>query len=477
MKIIYSILFCLLLVSSAVADGLPDLGDVSQAVLSPQVERRIGEETMRDILASGEIVDDIEVMDYLQALGYRLATNGPDNQQRFSFFGIKDSSINAFALPGGFIGMHTGLIITAQSESELASVLAHEIGHVVQHHMARMIAQQSRDMIPSLAALALAILASRASPELGSAGMAAVQAGGIQRQLDYTREHEREADRVGLQILNQAGFDTSAMPTFFEHMMKGTRFADSSAPSFLRTHPLTTERIAEVRNRVEKLPYRQVRDSPEFQYVRAKLRADQDDVQLAIAQFEDSLRQKRYASEAAQHYGLATALERAREYERARTELDWLYRNAQRHPMIETLAAKLEADTEHPLQALEKFREALTIFPNHRGLIYGCADLLLALGRVEEALKLVANKSQLFPDDAYLYELQAQAYTRQGKELLRHRAQGEAYYRQYDLASAVEQMELAQKSKDGDFYQQSIVEARLNQWRKQMGDPKDPKKK
>src|ERR1017187_9992201 len=114
MKIIYLILFCLLLVPSAVADGLPELGDVSQAILSPQEERRIGEETMRDILASGEMVDDIEVTDYLQTLGYRLATNGPDNQQRFNFFVIQDNSINAFALPGGFIGVHTGLIVTAQ---------------------------------------------------------------------------------------------------------------------------------------------------------------------------------------------------------------------------------------------------------------------------------------------------------------------------------------------------------------------------
>jgi len=471
-RTIYLILLCLLSAPLALADGLPDLGDAAQVALPPQEERRIGEEIMRDIRASGEMVSDVEVTDYVQALGDRLATNGPDNRQRFGFFVIQDNSINAFALPGGFIGVHTGLILTTQNESELASVLGHEIGHVVQHHMARMLAQQQRDMIPSLAALALAILAARANPQMGQAGITAVQAGGIQRQLDYTRENEREADRIGLQILNQAGFDTRAMPTFFEQLMKGSRFTDGAAPSFLRTHPLTTERIADVRNRVEQLPYHPVPDSLEFQLVRAKLRASQGDVQHAIAQFEDSLHEKRYTNEAAQRYGLAVALVRAREYARARAELAWLQGNSPRHPMVETLAANLDAATGQPQLALEKFRNGLALFPEHRGLIYGCAEILLTWGHADEALKLAAEKSLLFPDDPYLYELQAQAYTQLGKQLLRHQAQGEAYYRQYDVASAVEQMELAQKSNDGDFYQQSIVEARLKTLRQQLGDPK-----
>ncbi len=473
-KIIYLSLL-LLFVPAALADGLPDLGEVAQTVMTPQDEQRIGEEILRDVAASGEIVNDIEVVDYLQALGYRLAANSPDNRQRFTFFVVRDNSINAFALPGGVIGVHTGLILSASSESELASVLAHEIGHVVQRHLARMVALQQQDAWKSFAAMAFALLAARSNPQLAGASMQAAQAGAIQKQLDFTREHEREADRVGLQILDQAGFDTRAMPAFFEQLLKGTRFYEGGAPSFLRTHPLTTERIADVRNRVEQLPYHQVTDSPEFSYVRAKLRAMEGSPQQAIAWFQDVLREKKFNSEAAQHYGLAMAYTRANNLEQARREVRWLREHAPRHAMVETLSAHLEFAMGNPREAESQFRRALADFPDHRGLIYGYAEALLASGQPDAALKLLGDKQRIFPDDAHLYELQSQAYTQQGKNLLRHQAQGEAYFHSYNLASAIEQMELALKSGDGDFYQLSIVEARLKQLRQMMGDPKDKK--
>ncbi len=462
----------LLLAPLALAEGLPDLGDYAQTVLTPQDERRIGEEVMRDIRGSGALVSDVDVADYLASVGYRLAANSSDNRQTFTFFVIQDPTINAFALPGGFIGVHTGLIQNARSESELASVVAHEIGHVVQRHLARMVAQQERNTIPSLAAMALSILLARANPQLAQASMTATQAGTVQRQLDYTREHEREADRVGLQILNDSGFDTSAMPAFFETLMKGTRFYDGSAPSFLRTHPLTTDRIADVRNRVEQLPYRQVPDSAEFHLVRAKLRAMQGTPAEATQFFENSLQEKKYSSEAAQHYGLALALMRSHEFEAAQREIDLLRSAPQRHPMIESLAAQLLINQSRNQQALDLYRTVLSLFPKHRGLIYGYAESLLALDRTDEAIRFLSDKQLSFPNDGYLYELQSQGYTRQGKNLLRHQAQGEAYYRSYDIAGAIEQMELAAKSGDGDFYQLSIVEARLKQLRQQMGDPK-----
>lgn len=489
-KIVYAFLL-LLCVPVALADGLPDLGEVAQTVMTPQDEQRIGEEILRDIAGSGdEIVSDIEVIDYLQALGYRLAANSPDNQQRFTFFIVRDNSINAFALPGGVIGVHTGLIFSTVSESELASVLAHEIGHVVQRHLARMLAQQQQDAWKSFAAMAFGLLSARSNPQLASASMQAAQAGSIQRQLDYTREHESEADRVGLQILNQAGFDPRAMPMFFEQLMKGTRFSDGGAPVFLRTHPLTTERMADMQNRVDQMPYRQVPDSPEFYYVRAKLRAELDNPQQAIAMFEDKLRESecgegsRYqycigaeasGSEAAQHYGLALALMRANKLQRAKQEVAWLTTHAPRHAMLETLAANLEVAMGNSRAAAEKFRNGLAIYPNHRGLIYGYAELLVDTGQAEAALHFLEEKQQSYPADAHLYELKSQVYTLLGKQLLRHQAQGEAYFRSYDLPGAIEQMELASKAGDGDFYQLSIVEARLKQLKQMLGDRKDKK--
>lgn len=471
-KIVY-LLLILLCVPPAVADDLPDLGESAQVVLTPLDEQRIAEAIMREMSSSGEILNDVEVVDYLQALGYRLVSQSSDNRQRFIFFVVKDNTINAFAMPGGVIGVHTGLLLSSGSESELASVLAHEIGHVVQRHLARMVAQQQRDAWKSYLGLAFGLLAARTNPQLAGASMQAASAGAIQRQLDYTREHEREADRVGLTILQKSGFDTRAMPNFFEQLQRGTRFYDGGAPAFLRTHPLTTERIADVKNRVDQMPYRQVLDSPEFHYVRARIRAGQGSPQQAVNWFETGLKEKRYVSEAAQRYGLAVALMRANEVGRAGTEVSWLEANAPRHPMLENLAAHVELASGGRAEAEKRFRSALNIYPDHRGLIYGYVELLLASGQPQSALKLLKEKQLVFSWDPYLFELESQAWTQQGKTLLRHQAQGEAYYRRYNLQGAVEQMELAARSGDGDFYQLSIVEARLKQLRLLLAPPKE----
>lgn len=472
MKLSYLLAGVLLLAPAALAEGLPDLGDYSQTVLTPQDERRIGEEVMREIRGSGELVNDVEVADYVNTLGYHLVTHSADNQQAFYFFVIADPTINAFALPGGFVGMHTGLILNTRSESELASVLAHEIGHVVQRHMARMMAEQKRATLPSLGLMALSILMARANPQLGSAALMSTQAGLLQRTLDFTREHEREADRVGLQILEASGFDNRAMPAFFETLMKGTRFIDGSAPSFLRTHPLSTERITDMRNRVEQTPYKQVLDSIEFHLIRAKLRAAEGNATDTAKYFANSLAEKKYSNEAAQRYGYALALMRERSLDQAQQQLDKIRATIPSHPMLETLAAQILQAQDRPLDTLNQYRSALNVYPKHRALIYGYAENLLLLNRNDEVLKLLQDKQLAFPNDGYLYELQSRAYAAQGKDLLRHQAQGEAYYRSFNLDGAAEQMELALKSGDGDFYQLSIVEARLKKLQQLINDNK-----
>jgi len=464
----------------ASANELPELGDVSQTVLTPLQEQAIAEQILRDIAVSDEVVQDAEVTDYLQALGARLVSNSPDKQQKFNFFVVEDNSINAFALPGGIVGVHTGLILAANSESELASVLGHEIGHVTQHHLARMLASQKYDTFKNIAGIALALLVARASPQLASGALTTASAVGVQNQLDYTREHEREADRIGLQILDSGGFDVRAMPAFFTTLQRGTRFVEGSAPSFLRTHPLTAERIADVANRVEQMPYRQVTDSVEFQYVRAKLRANaaptnSSSAQSAIDVFEQNIREHRYTNEAAEHYGLAVAYVRKNSLTQAEKEIAWLKKNAPQHAMIENLSARLQVAKNNPQQAGKQYESALRLFPDNRALLYGYAEHFLAIWQADNALKLVKEKQSLYPDDAYLYDLMAKAYAMQNKVLLSHQAQGEAYYRKYDLARSIEQMDLASKANDGDFYQKSIVEARLKQLRQMLGDEKKAK--
>lgn len=455
-----------LAVPRAVADGLPDLGDVSQESLSPQQERRLGEDIMREIRADRSYLEDAELSDYLNNLGYRLASHSPDVRQEFEFFVLQDPTINAFALPGGFIGVHTGLLTAAQSESELASVLSHEIAHVTQKHLARMIANQKKTALTSIAALAVAILAARSNSQVSEAAIATAQASSIQSQLDFTRENEREADRIGLQILVSAGFDPRAMATFFERMQKATRVYDNSAPSYLRTHPLTYERIADIQNRVQNLPYRQVSDSLEFQLLRAKVRASQDSPRDAVAYFADTLKDKRYVSEAAQRYGLAIALMHAKDYAQADREVARLRKLVPSNALIETLAGQVKVASGQLSAALDFYRTALQTFPHHRALVYDYADALLAGRQPEPALKLVTGQLQTYPDDPQLYQLQARCYAALGKRLLQHQAQAEAYVRQGNVGGAIEQLQIALKSGDGDFYQLSSAEARLRELRR-----------
>ena len=455
--------------------SLPDLGDVSQTVLTPQDEDRIGQQIMRDVSTSDDVVQDIEIIDYLNALGNRLVAASPDKLQKFNFFVVQDNSINAFAMPGGVVGVHTGLIAVSNSESELASVLGHEIGHVSQHHLARMLASQKYDTFKNIAGIALALLVARSNPELANGALAASSAVGVQCQLDYTREHEREADRVGLSILDAAGFDVRAMPAFFTTLQRGTRFTEGTAPSFLRTHPLTAERIADVANRVESMPYRQVADSLTFNLVKAKLRANTGLAQDAVEQFQDNLKEHRFANETAEHYGLALAMLRKNDVAGAQNQMQWLRKNVQKNngqnaltesPMIETLDARIQVARNNPQAAAAQYAKGLSVFPAHRGLIYGYAEHFLAINQFDKAIKLVQDKQKLYPNDAYFYDILAKAFAAKNKNLLRFQAQGEAYYRQYNLQKAIEQMELAAKAKDGNFYEQSIVEARLKQLRR-----------
>jgi predicted Zn-dependent protease len=269
----------LLPIRAAHAQGiqLPDLGDESQAAVTPTMERKLGESVVKQIRASGAYLDDPEVNEYLNDLGHRIVAAGGDSKQDFEFFAVADPGINAFALPGGFVGVNMGLVLLTQSESELASVLAHETAHVTQRHYTRSMAGQQRSMLYSLAALAVALAASRSgsssSGQATSAAIASAQALAIQTQLNYTREHEYEADRIGFLKLDAAGFDTTSMATFMERLQKSSRFADSSAPSYLRTHPITYERIAEAQARAQGRPYRQVPDSLDFHLVRALLKS------------------------------------------------------------------------------------------------------------------------------------------------------------------------------------------------------------
>ncbi len=455
----------MLVVPAALGQGLPDLGDVSQSDFSPAQERRLGESIMREIRADRSFLNDAEAVDYLSALGYRLIASSAETRQELDFFLMQDPQINAFALPGGFIGVNSGLILAAQTESELAGVMAHEIAHVTQRHIARMLSAQKQAQLVSLAGLALAILAARANSDLAQAALVGSQANYIQTALNFTRDNEREADRVGFVTLERAGFDPHGMPAFFERLQRASRFQDGGAPSYLRTHPLTFERIADLQNRVQSLQYRQVPDSQDFQLIRAKLKAAQDSPQDSVAFFEESLRERKYLSEVASRYGLVAALTRARNHPRALQELRALRKVAQPGPIVDALAARVHAAAGDTATALRTYREALGNYPAYRALVYDYAELLIDQRQPDEARRLVESRLQYTASDPRLYQLQAKSYAALNLRLLQHRALAEYHYRLGNVPAAIEQLVIAQKSGEGDFYQLSSVDARLRELR------------
>ena len=454
-----------LLIAPAHAETLPELGDSSQTVLSAQQERQLGESIMRRIRASKHFLDDPEVGDYINGLGYRLVAQSPNAGQAFEFFLVDDASINAFALPGGFIGAHTGLIVNADSESELAAVLAHEVAHVTQRHIARMFQQQKQAGMASLAALALAVLAARSSPDLANAAMAGAQYATIQTQLNFSRDNEREADRVGVQVLERSGLDPRAMPSFLERLQRAYRLYETNAPSYVRTHPLTYERIADVQSRVESMPYRQVPDSLEFQLVRARLQVHASSPRDAVERFEDILRENKTVSETAARYGLVLALLEAKDLPRARRELTVLEREAPEDAMVMALAAQVRKASGDAKGALELYAGAVQRHPRRRALIYDYAQSLLDAKRPEEALRVVTDAVRSLPPDARLYRLQARSHAALGQRLQQHRAQAEAYFLMGSVPAAIEQLQIGLKSGDGDYYQLSSAEARLRELR------------
>jgi predicted Zn-dependent protease len=454
-----------LAIQPVVAADLPDLGEVSRQYFSDQDEQALGRAIMRDVYADPRYLDDPEIETYLNQLGYKLVSVSSRNQREFIFFVVDDPTINAFAMPGGNIGVHTGLLLAAQNESELASVIAHEISHVTQDHIARQIAAQQQAYWPSMAALALALLASRSNPNVAGAAIASTQAYSMQNQLNYSRDFEREADRLGYEMLTRADFDPRGMSSFFNRLQRASRFYDSSAPAYLRTHPLTSDRIADMESRSESAPYQQVQDSLDFQLVRARLRARENTPADAVLAARSTLKDKRYSNETAARYALVTALLRARQFKEAEAELQKLLSGPNSgNPMIQQLAAHAALAAGNQPLALQRYEAGSNAYPGYRPLQYGYISALLTAGRGSEALARVDKQLALYPLDRRLWRLAAEAHAQLGQRLLSHSAQAEAAALSGNLVAAIEQMTLGIKAGDGSFYEMSAAEARRREW-------------
>lgn len=470
-------------------DHLPRLGDPSGDELSPQAERQLGESIMRQIRRDPAYLDDAEAVDFLTRFVEPLLATPAAAGQRFQFFLVDDGSINAFALPGGFIGVHAGLIASAQSESELASVLAHEIAHVTQRHVVRMIAQQRRGSMLSMAAMALALLAARSNPQAAMGGMMLGDHVMRTSALSFSRDAEREADRLGLEMLRQAGFEPQGMAAFFNRLQQATRVYDTQAPVYLRTHPLTTERIADIEARLPERREQAQLDSLEFGLLQARLRATVDSTgagrQRAREQAEievkalgkppgdraadDRSAVRSLSSDATKAWFGLASISAAQGDARRMTEALVQARAAlgpasdADHPWFVRLEAASRLESGDAAGALDRLSRAIRRFPEQRALIRLQAQALIALPDTPQAVLVLEEATRIWPQDDALWRMLAQAYEQRGLRARAHRAAAERFVLLGAFVAAADQLRRAQRAGDPDFYIASMIDARLRE--------------
>lgn len=463
-------LAAMLACASAVAQiRLPDFGDSSESVFSGAADRELGEQFIREIRASMTIVDDPEVQEYIQDLGYRLVSSTDRQSLGFNFFVVNDRAINAFAAPGGWVGINTGLIAITESESELASVVAHEIAHVTQRHIARFFERNERSSIAALAGLLAAIVIGTQNSQAGQAAAAAVLGTQAQMQLDFTRDNEKEADAVGMQLLDGSGFDPAAMATFFEKLQTAGRYY-RRPPEFLSTHPVTTSRIAESRARAAQFGFRLRADSLRYAMVRAKVRVLMEtDNERLLAEFRDELQRALSPTSATgARYGSALVKARIGQLDEARQEFEALSAEHPGEVVLRMAIADSALRAGKESEALAMLHDEWGLLPDSRMVARHYADALLRTQQPEKALDVIEKHRRVAGLDAELMRLQAQALQLLGRTAQSQAALAEHYYRKGELDAAIHQLTLAAAQPGNDFYHASRIEARLEELRREQ---------
>lgn len=468
---------------SSHAQNLPTLGDTAREDLSPFMERKLGEQIMLSVRRDPDFIDDGPTSEYLNRLGNIMLEKRPDARGEavgdFEFFAVRDPVLNAFAFPGGFIGFHSGLILSAQTESELASVMGHEIGHVSQRHIARMIGSQKLDVLIPLASLLIGALAARSSPDAAMAVIMGGQGVALQRQINFTREAEREADRVGFQILRDAGFDTSGMLSFFGRLQGAGRNYTDTAPDYLRSHPLTSERMADIQGRLHDQRYKQHVDGLDFYLIRARVRVLQDSSIQGLMDagdfFEAQAKNDQLESVVSAKYGLAFVAYKRRDYAKAQALLEQVVaqveRSASHKAMLKqtsafaSLAIDIALANKDYASALRQSLTAMQQLPLSRGLVYQHAEILLRADRAGDAALFLREQLSLYRHEVTLQNLLAKAYEAQGKQALQHIALAEAYAIEGALPAALQQLEIARRDPNLQYFDLSVIDAREREWK------------
>ena len=453
---------------------LPEIGSSADAVMGSGAEVRLGKAFMRSVREALPVSDDPLLTDYLTTLGNELVAADKSAGGRFTFFLIDEPVVNAFAGPGGYIGVYSGLILACTSEDELAAVIAHEIAHVTQRHLMRSFEDQGRLSLPTTALMvAAAILGAQISPDAGMAAMAGIQAAAIQRQINFTRDNEKEADRLGIATLATSGRDPYAMAGFFERLSKASRVYENNAPEFLRTHPVNSNRVADALGRADEYGVRQRPDNLRFHLARAQLREQSyNRPEKSLAAFRASLKEGRYGNETAERYGYALALLRSGALGEAKTESARLLERQPSLTEFIVLDAKIDSKQGNRAQALSHLRQAVDLSPASWALRTAYAESLLEAGQSRQAMEQLKQVARLRPGNARIYELLTQAATKSGDKAATYRYRAERLNAEGDIEPAIRQLEFALRQRDIGYHDAAQIQVLLDTLKEEQREAK-----
>jgi predicted Zn-dependent protease len=441
---------------------LPNLGEVSGTVFSAEKEHRLGRAWLRMFRGQVPTSDDPLLADYFDSLIFRLATFSQVQDRRLSVVVVDNQSLNAFAVPGGVIGVHTGLLVQAESEDEVSAVLAHELAHLSQRHFSRGIEAQQRNATLNMAGmLAGLVLIATTGSDAGLAALTATQAAALESRLRYSRGHEQEADRIGMQTMVEAGMDPHAVPTMFERMLKAARYYGRHIPEFLLTHPVTESRIADTKNRARKYPRTVKTNNLEYHLMRARARlAHADDPQVAAQDFRTSLRGKGKSPEA-DRYGLALALNQAGQYEQAAAELAPLLAHDPGRLAYIIAQSEIDIESGHPDEAAKTLLEMLQLTPGNYPLGMTYAKALLRDNRAHVAEEVLLDLSKRRPTEPAIWYILAEAQGLSGNILGLHQSRAEFFILRGVLDEATRQLEYALKLTERNYQETEEIRQRI----------------
>jgi len=453
--------------------GIPSMGVASAAELSPGLERTLGDAIMEQGRRDPTYIADADVLQYLTDMGRNLARHADTTVERINVFALRDPQINAFALPGGYIGINSGLVVAAGSESELASVVAHEIGHVLQRHIARGMTQSAQTGHAMIAALAGALLAALSGSADLAMGVAAFgQAAAVDRYLGFSRQAEQEADRTGLDMMTRAGYDPGGMARMFERLENVSRLNQGAGGNaYTSTHPMSVQRMSDAQNRSMGSARRPDAGSEAFWYVRAKLRIEQARAGQALRSAEDVLRadtrQTAGVQRSAAWYGLAYAASKRREFAEAEQALAQARAEGRDSSQIAGLEITLALARGDAERALRLGRQAAQRWPDSQGVALAQIEALQGSGHDEEAVRSLQARIGQWPEVPRLWQLLAQSQERLGRRSAARKSMAEFYELTGALPAAVEQLQQA-RAMSTDFYEQSELDVRIRQMRERL---------